>query len=75
MAMFSFGILELLIIGVFGLACVGIPLIVVVSLIANRKQRQVQVTECPKCGKVAPPSNFCPHCGAKSIEASRSNND
>lgn len=62
------GIFELVIVGVLGLACVGIPVILLVMLVSNRRQHQVQVTECHECGKVSPTSDFCPHCGAKSIK-------
>ncbi|HJN13073.1 MAG TPA: hypothetical protein QF564_30635 [Pirellulaceae bacterium] len=52
----------LLILGVLGLLLVIVVVGLVVALLANRGQQQT--AECPKCGAMSPPSNFCPHCGA-----------
>ncbi len=57
------GIMELAIIGLLGLICIGVPLVVIGLLVVNRKSGPI--VECMNCGKVSPPSDFCPHCGAK----------
>ena len=61
------GHLELLILALLGLFFVGVPVLIVVIVLAANRRRQ-QSTECPKCGKMSPPSDFCPHCGAKSTK-------
>lgn len=66
-AMFQLGMIELLILCLLGLVFVGVPLIVVV-IVLSANRRQQQPTECPKCGKMSPSSDFCPHCGAKSMK-------
>jgi len=60
------GFLELLIIGLIGLVCLGVPVIIIVAVVVSSNRRQQQSTKCPNCGELLPPSNFCAHCGAKS---------
>ena len=61
------GHIELLIIGMVGLALVGVPLIIVIVVLsANRRQQQS--TECPKCGEMLPPPSFV-HTVVRSKEA------
>jgi hypothetical protein len=66
--MFGIGWMEMLILGVLGLGCVGVVVAVTVAATAGGRRSenspQQPVVRCPSCGAVRPASdNYCGACG------------